>query len=300
MAGRESTLDGAMASMHVGPLVLSLSLVLHGPRAFAEEPAQQPPSAAQPADEAGNDQDLAKKLTNPISDLVSLPFQFNWNGGLGPTNALQVVLNVQPVVPVSLSKDWNLIGRFILPVIAQPELTTGSTPTFGFGDVVFSLFLSPNKQTGFIWGVGPVFGLPMSTNTSLGSGKWEVGPTAVALVLDGPWTIGALVNQLFSFADVSDVSRNTVSQLFAQPFINYTTHDSFTFTVTSESTFNFKASDFDQAATIPVEGLVAKVTRLGTFPFSVQVGGGYFVQSPTGGPNWRLRMNFVVLLPRKK
>lgn len=276
-------------------LAVAAATLLASPLAAAQE---KPEDTSEAKPEESNS-DLAKKLSNPISDLVSIPFQFNWNSGVGPTNGLQLVLNIQPVVPVSLTSNWNLIGRFILPIIAQPILVTGGEPTFGFGDVAFSLFLSPNKQSGFVWGIGPIFGLPMGTNPALGAGKWEAGPTAVALWLGGPWTIGMLVNQLWSFSDVSDMRRESVSQMFAQPFVAYTTENSFTFTAMTETTINWKATS-GQKATVPVELLASKVTRLGPFPFSVQLGAGYFVETPTGGPDWRFRMNFVVLLPRKK
>jgi hypothetical protein len=286
-------------------LVVVMLILGVSPRAKAQEgQADQRTGSDQSgahgaAPEPSGSEELAKQLSNPIADLASIPFQFNWNGGVGPDHSLQLVLNIQPVVPVSLSIRWNLVGRFILPMVSQPAATPGDQPAFGFGDVVMSLFLSPNKQQGLVWGAGPVFGLPMGTDPRLGSGKWEVGPTAVVLWLGGPWTIGGLVNQLFSFAGVSDQPRDSVSQLFVQPFVAYSTPSAVTFTLMSETTINWKAAS-SQAATVPIEALVSKVTKLGPLPFSVQAGGGYFVDAPTGGPEWRARLTFVVLLPRKK
>ncbi|MDX2092251.1 MAG: hypothetical protein SFX73_30580 [Kofleriaceae bacterium] len=270
-----------------------------------QEDAHAPPMHEVPPHEGqhGHDDEdaransLALQLTNPVADLASLPFQFNWNNGLGPNDSLQMVLNIQPVVPVHLSKNWNLIGRYIVPLIGQPSLDASQPATFGMGDITFSLFLSPSKPSKFIWGVGPVFGLPGGTDPALNSGKWLIGPTAVGLYLHAPWTIGALVNQQWSFADTSDFDSPGVSQLFVQPFVSFTKH-SWTLTAQSEMTFNWKADD--DKASIPLELLGSRLTKIGFLPFSVQVGGGWFAATPDNGPDWRLRLNFVVLLPNEK
>ena len=169
------------------------------------------PALAQEAEPAPHsDEDLAKKLTNPVADLASIPFQFNWQNGVGEDDALRFILNVQPVVPFSLNDRWNLIGRFILPFISQPSPTPGESAAFGTGDITLSAFVSP-KGGSVTWGVGPAFGIPTTTDPLLGNGKWTIGPTAVVLKLSGPWTCGFLVNQLWSFADTSDVERETTS-----------------------------------------------------------------------------------------
>jgi len=251
-----------------------------------------------PADAAGQAAELAKKLTNPVADLASIPFQFNWQNGVGTNDDLRMVLNVQPVVPVSVSENWNLIGRFILPIVSQPQLTPGGETAFGTGDIVLSAFLSP-KKGGVTWGVGPVFGLPTTTNPLLGSGKWSIGPTAVVLKMQGPWTYGALVNHLWSFADTGDVEREDVNQSFLQPFLAYTTKQAVTFVVNSEATANWEAES-GQEWTVPINLLASKLTRLGPFPLSVQGGLGVYVESPDSGPDWQLRMAFTVLLPKGK
>lgn len=258
-------------------------------QAGEEKPA---PAAAADAEALG------KKLSNPISDLVSIPFQFNWQNGVGPNSDLQFVLNVQPVVPFHLSKDLNLIGRFIVPYLSQPVLTPGGEPVSGLSDITFSLFFSPVSDSGFTWGVGPVFVLPMTTDPRLGAGKWSIGPTFVALNQSHGWTYGMLANQVFSYADTGNVNRDTVSQLFLQPFLAYT-HKSMTYTLQSQTTANWEAAD-DQKWTVPINFLVSKLTWLGPFPFSIQGGVGYYAVHPDIGPKWRLQLAFVVLLPSKK
>jgi len=241
--------------------------------------------------------DLAKKLANPISDLVSIPFQFNWDQGVGPTDGLRFMMYAQPVVPMSVSDKWNLVGRFVLPLVfSQPPLVEGGETQAGTGDIVFSAFLSP-KQGKLIWGVGPVFGLPTTTNPSIGTGKWSLGPTAVVLKQQGPWTVGALANQLWSVGSASNVEREDVNQTYLQPFVAYGLKSGVTFTLSSESTANWEAED-GQQWTVPLILQVSKVTRLGPFPFSMGAAYGYYVETPDGGPSWKLRMNFSVLLPR--
>ncbi len=177
---------------------LVLAAVLMSPAvALAQTPAAEPPPAA-PA--APSQEELALQLSNPVASLVSVPFQFNWDQPVGPYDDTRFVLNVQPVIPMGLNDDWNLILRWIMPYIGQPPLVEGGLPASGMGDIVASMFISPAKVGKFIWGVGPVFLLPTSANAVLGSSKWGIGPTVVVLKQQGPWTYGMLANQLWSFA----------------------------------------------------------------------------------------------------
>ncbi len=140
---------------------------------------------------------LAKETQNPVANLISVPFQNNFNFDTGSRNVTQWILNVQPVIPVPISDNWNLITRTIMPIINQPELFSSGprTEAFGLGDINPTVFLSPAKPGKFIWGVGPTMTLPTATVSRLGSGRWSVGPAAVGLFMDGPWVIGALANQ---------------------------------------------------------------------------------------------------------
>jgi hypothetical protein len=195
-----------------------------------------------------------------------------------------------------VSSEWNLIERWILPYVSQPEALGSSA---GFGDVVFSSFLSPAGDPSNMWGVGPVFSLPMTSDSTLGSGQWSAGPSAVVVRLQGPWVYGMLVNQLWSFAQVSKVDREEVYQAFFQPFVAYCTRSGVTYALQSESTANWRADDHSEVWTIPINFLVSTVTKLGPFPLSVQGVAGVFVASPTGGPEWKLRASFILVLPRK-
>ncbi len=256
-----------------------------------------PLDAQQAADPS--EADLAKQLANPVGDLVSLPLQFNWENDVGPDEGLRLVMNFQPVLPMRLNDDWNLISRFILPFVGQPSLVPGGDATFGTSDILLSGFFSPAQSRGALWGVGPALTLPTTSDPFLGSGKWSIGPTVVVLKQAGPWTYGALFNHLWSYASVSLSARDRqdVNQTFLQPFLSYTTSTGVSLSVTTESTANWEADD--EQWTVPIIFTVGKVTRLGPFPFQMSVGAGVFIASPEGGPSWKLRTGFTVLLPRQ-
>jgi hypothetical protein len=144
---------------------------------------------------------LQATTQNPVANLISVPFQNNFNFGIGPNDATQWVLNVQPVIPITLNKDWNLITRTITPIINQPSPGSGIPSAFGLGDINPMVFLSPASSGKLIWGAGPTMTFPTATNSLLGNGKWEAGPAFVVLTMPGHWVIGALANNQWSFAD---------------------------------------------------------------------------------------------------
>lgn len=253
------------------------------------------PVAAQSAPPAGGTEDLAKQTQNPVASLISVPFQNNFNFGVGPDEDLQYILNVQPVVPVSLSEDWNLITRPIIPIISQPFLAPGVGDTFGLGDMQLQLFLSPAKPGKLIWGFGPVLQFPTATDDSLGAGKWAAGPAAVALTISGPWVVGALANNIWSFA--GDEDREPVSQMLVQPFVNYNLPDGWYLTTAPVITANWEADSGD-VWTVPIGGGVGKIVRLGKLPINLQLASYYNVVTPEYGAEWQLRFQVQLLFPR--
>lgn len=238
--------------------------------------------------------ELAKKLSNPISDLISMPLQYNYNEGLGTGNGKQSYINIQPVIPFSISDDWNVISRTILPVISQDNVIPGEGSQFGTGQITQSLFFSPKAPTsaGLIWGVGPAFMVPTATD-GLGTNQWALGATGVGLTQKGPWTLGLLANHLWS---VTGNSRHgEMSNTFVQPFVSYTTAQATSFSLNTETTYDWEDSEWS----VPINALVSQVLKLGEQPIQVGAGARYWAQSPEGGADgWGARLQLTFLFPK--
>ena len=239
--------------------------------------------------------ELAKKLANPISSLISVPLQNNTDYGIGDSNGTRNTLNVQPVIPFSLSKKLNLITRIIMPITTQYDITGEGDKQSGLGDFVLSGFFSPAvSKNGFTWGAGPVFLLPVGTNDYLTSKKFGIGPTAVALKQSHGFTFGALVNQIWSVAG-SD-SRPDVNQMFLQPFFTYK------WKTGAGLGFNFEYTENWQANTSVVffNPIVTGVTSLGKQKLQLGIGPRINVVSPSASRaefGWRAVV--VFLFPKK-
>jgi hypothetical protein len=240
--------------------------------------------------------ELAKQLSNPIASLISVPLQsnFEWGGGVDG-DGFAYTMNVQPVIPISISDDWNLISRTILPIAYRDYLPPPDGNTFGLGDITQSLFLSPKAPGpgGLIWGVGPVFLLPTATDDFLGTGKFGTGPTAVALKHTGPWTVGVLANHIWSVAGEDD--REDVNQTYLQPFVSYGLGHGRTILLNAESSYDWVAEQW----TVPINLGVSQVFKVGDQAMSFQVGGKYYAEAPEGGPDWGIRTTLTLLFPKK-
>lgn len=252
-----------------------------------------------PGGGAGDTAELAKKLSNPVASLISVPFQFNYDSRIGPVErGRRLTMNLQPVVPIAIGDDWNMISRTILPVTSQSDIAPGSGSQSGLGDTTQSLFFSPRHPTssGVIWGVGPAFLLPTATDDLLGAKKWGLGPTLVLLKQSHGLTYGFLTNQIWSIASVKNHGdRPPVSSFFLQPFLSYTTPTAWTYGVNAESTYDWHAHQ----AAVPLNFSVAKLTRFGKHPVSFTGDVRYWVASSESSPHgWGYRFVVTLLFPK--
>jgi hypothetical protein len=266
----------------------------------AQNTNNPPPLAPTPGDsssaaaDAGDDKqaELAKKLQNPVANLISVPIQNNWDFGIGPAQAMRFTANIQPVIPFSLSTNWNLITRTIMPVIDAQSPVVGGSDHSGLGDFTQSFFLSPKEPMGgWILGAGPVLLWPTATDSALGSGKWGAGPTVVALRQEHGFTYGILANQIWSYAGWGPQNVNAT---FLQPFLSYTTKTYTTFAMNTESTYDWTARQW----TVPLNWTVQQLLKIDKQPVAFQLGYRVYADRPSGGPNWGLRFAVTLLFPK--
>jgi hypothetical protein len=239
--------------------------------------------------------ELAKKLSNPVASLISVPLQFNYDENYGARDDGSISkLNIQPVVPVSIADEWNLITRTIVPLIDQQDIPGNGQGDSGLGDITASQFFSPKQPGagGWIWGVGPVELLPSASEEALGGEKWGLGPTAVVLKQAGSWTVGGLTNHIWSVAGAD--GRDDVNATFLQPFVSYLTRTKTTLGLNTEATYDWEA----EAWSVPINISVAQLLKIGRQVLQVTVGGRYWAGSPDSGPEgWGARLQVTFLFP---
>ena len=254
-----------------------------------------PAAAAASRPSGGHDTgSLAVASQNPIANMISVPFQNNTNFNVGPFNRTQDILNIQPVVPMTLNADWNLISRTIAPLISQPSPIFDSS-TNGIGDITQSLFLSPAHPGKLIWGVGPVFTMPSASDPILGTGKVLLGPTAVFLVTPRPWVIGVLVNNQWSVG--GDPNRPSVNAFLAQPFVNYNMAGGWFLTTSPIITANWNAPS-GQKWTVPIGGGFGRVFKIDDQAYNASIQAYYNVIRPDNAADWNLRISLALLFPK--
>lgn len=243
--------------------------------------------------------ELARSAQNPLADMISVPFQNNTNFNVGPEDKTQNVLNIQPVYPVNLSNDWNMITRTIIPVISQPPMLSGQSRKNGIGDIQFTAFFAPVQPTssGWMWGAGAIAQLDTATDDRLGQGKWGLGPSLLALRSDGAFIYGALINNVFEIA--GDDNGNDLNQMLVQPFVNYNFPNipGRYLTFAPIITANWEASSGNKW-TVPLGGGIGQIIKLGELPLNLQASAYYNVETPQYGADWQMRLQAQVLLPK--
>jgi hypothetical protein len=238
--------------------------------------------------QGGDDTALAKKLQNPVGDLYSFPFQSNTNFQYGPHKGTQEILNIQPVIPIHVNDDWNVITRTILPVVWNPSLSPIDTVPVGTGPTTFSAFLSPRNPTnGWLWGVGPIVQIPTISDPSLGSNVWGAGPTGVLVYMNGPWVAGLLANNVWSFGGTSGPGGARYNMFLMQPFVNYNFGGGWYVGSSPIITANWLGEGGKWTA--PIGALAGRVFKVGKLPINLSIGAYYNLVRPEFGSTWQLR-----------
>jgi hypothetical protein len=234
---------------------------------------------------------LATKLTNPFSDVINLSINQNPDFDLGGDEGWRYTITVQPVIPFRLDDEWHLISRTVAPVIYQDS---AGARDFGLGDIAQSLFLSPThaSEQGWFWGLGPILLLPTATVDPFGAKQWGLGPTLGLLTRAGPWTVGALTNHIFSLG--GHEGKSDVNTTFLQPFVDYTTDSKTTFSINTESVYDWTNEQW----TAPIHLVVRQLFELLGQKVSVALGGRYYVATSPGGARWGLRLGITFIFPQ--
>lgn len=236
---------------------------------------------------------LAKATQNPVANMSSFPLQFNWTTGGGLGEETQSITNLQPVLPLPIDDDWNLISRTVVPFVSLPA--GGSDRLTGIGDIQQQLYLTPAKPEGIIWGIGPILSFPTATNAAVETGQYGLGPTFVALKMDKKWVYGFLVNNIWRIAGSDETTA--INSFFLQPFINYNLKRGWALTTAPAITANWNAAS-GQEWTVPIGIGVSKVTMIGKQPVSVVLQWYANVERPDNAGSSTVRMQFNMLFPR--
>jgi len=203
--------------MRAAQATLSILLLFSTRLVLGQNTPAPQPGAAQPPDAEHNVTDLAKQTQNPVGDVVSVPFQFNFNSGGAFKDQTFFNLNFQPVIPIHLTPRWTFIARTIVPIDSIP--TSSTTSSSGVGDIQEQTFFTPARPGKLIWGIGPDFSFPTATASPAKTGTWGGGGSAVLLATPGPFVLGSLFTQLSPMHDTN--GKPKLNAFLWQYFVNY-------------------------------------------------------------------------------
>lgn len=248
--------------------------------------------AAAAAEALPSESELARQTQNPVANLISVPFQDTTSYAVGPRERVQNVLNIQPVIPIGLGEDWNLITRTVLPIVSQPSFVREQQRQDGIGDTSISAFLSPQRPAfgGLTWGLGPALNVPTASDERLGSDRWGAGVTAVGLFAKGQVVAGALVSNVFG------LEGRSFSRFLLQPFVSYNFPQGWYATSSPIVTADWSRSD--DAWLVPVGGGLGKVQRIGKLPVNLSAQAFYHAEKPEFAGDWSTRFQVQLLFPR--
>jgi hypothetical protein len=286
-------------------LALCLAVVLVATSLWA---ADAPVTTAPPGDEAqASLTEVNKKLSNPVSDFWSISFQQNnyvLDMGPGQPERWNSNLNLQPVMPVALTSDWNLITRPVITLFnsvshPDPHNPADMERTTGFGDTVLMEMFSPSPKLAGNWllGLGPTFIFPTASSDWTGQGKWQAGPAALVGYLSKKWILGAFVQNWTSFG--ASGNRADTNQMNLQPIAAYFLPGGWAIGYSGNVLANWKADKAGDTWTVPLGLTINKVFKFGKLPVKIALAGQYMVHHPdTFGQQWNMQLSVTPVIPK--
>ena len=249
------------------------------------------------SDEGKSASELNRELTNPVSSLWSIANQFNnfeLNNGHWNNN-----WNFQPVLPLSLTKDWNLITRPVMPfynIVPHPTESGEWERDAGLGDLALVELLSPAHSGNWILGVGPTAIFPTATSGFTGQGKWQLGPTVVAGYLTKQYFIGVFPQQWWSVG--REHGRPDTNQMNLQPIATLFFPDGWSLGYSGNILANWNAPSED-VWTVPIGLGLAKVVKFGRLPVKLQLAVQYMPVHPREfGQEWNVQVSITPVIPK--
>lgn len=270
---------------------VSLSLPLQGNEDLTFGAVTESPGGEQSASE------LNRQLANPVSSVWSIANQFNnfeLNNGQWNNN-----WNFQPVMPVSLTKDWNLITRPVMPwynVVPHETAPGNFERATGLGDLALVELLSPAHSGNWILGAGPTAIFPTATSPFTGQRKWQLGPSFVAGYLTKEYFIGVFPQQWWSIGGVH--SRPDTNQMNLQPIATVFFGEGWSLGYSGNILADWNAPSED-VWTAPVGLGLAKVVKFGKLPVKLQLAVQYMPVHPRiSGQEWNVQVFIIPVLPK--
>jgi hypothetical protein len=247
--------------------------------------------------EGASASELNRKLTNPVSDIWSISNQFNnfeLNNGQWNNN-----WNFQPVMPVSLTKDWNLITRPVMPFynIVPHETSPGEfARDAGLGDLTLLELLSPANSGNWVLGAGPTAIFPTATSHFTGQGKWQLGPSVVVGYLTKQFFIGVFPQQWWSIG--GEHGRPDTNQMNLQPIATIFFGEGWSFGYSGNILADWTAPS-ENAWTVPVGLGLGKVVKFGRLPVKIQLAVQYIPVHPRiSGQEWNVQVQITPVIPK--
>jgi hypothetical protein len=249
------------------------------------------------SDEEESASELNRKLTNPVSDIWSIANQFNnfeLNNGRWSNN-----WNFQPVMPVSLTKDWNLITRPVMPFynivpheIAPDEFNRAA----GLGDLTLLELLSPANSGNWVLGAGPTAIFPTATSHFTGQGKWQLGPSVVVGYLTKQYFIGVFPQQWWSIG--GEHGRPDTNQMNLQPIATLFFGEGWSIGYSGNILADWTAPSED-VWTVPIGIGLGKVVKFGRLPVKIQLAVQYMPIHPRiSGQEWNVQVQITPVIPK--